>query len=116
MLKNNYKIRTIIKNMIVDTKLGCKMMESQNIPVFTLVPRMQIVTNWGSAHMDVNSLDSLLNKYNKNTHHRQKCLGLSTYYATLGAHCKRYGKGFTFTNIDKQCWNENTYIRKKMLQ
>ena len=66
--------------------------------------------------MDVNSLGSLLNKYNKNTHRGQNCLGLPTQYATLGTHCKRYGKGFSFTNIDKQCWNEYTYIREKMLQ
>ena len=115
-VKNKFKIKTFIKDMVVDTKLGCKLMESQNVPVFILVPRIQIVTNWGSAHLDVNSLGSLLNTFNKNTQRGQKCFGLSTQYATLGAHCKRYGKGFSFTNIDKQYLDEYTYIRKKMLQ
>ena len=33
-VKNKFKIKTIIKDMVVDTKLGCKLMESQNVPVF----------------------------------------------------------------------------------
>ena len=44
-----------------------------------------------------------------------KRTGISSHYATLGAHCQRFGKGMSLTNVSTDCQVEYEHVTKKML-
>ena len=91
-------------------------MESKSVPVFILVPRKQSLCNAGSPHIDVNSLHYLLNKFNKVDKRGKKCTGISEKYATIGAHCKRFGKGFSITQPPTKGSTEFKHVTIKMME
>ena len=111
-----FKIKTIPPNCIINTRTGARMMESNSIPVFILVPRRQALCNAGSPHMDVHCLDFILNKFNKSDIRGKKCSGISVKYATIGAHCKRFGKGFSITQSPEKGGTEFRHVSIKMME
>lgn len=115
-LKLQLRIKLVNKMNIVDDILGAKMLEDANVPVFILCPRDKVLSNTGSSHMDVECLSTLLKKYNKINLRGKKCTGLSNNYTTLGAHCNRYGKGFTFSNIHPDYMMEFNHVKNKILK
>ena len=102
------------KNMsTINTLTGSKLMESDRIPIYILVPRQELLRHIPSSYDDVIALKNLLKKFNNVTLRGSKRTGICKKYATLGAHCCRNKKGIDYTRIHKCC--ENDYIRLKAI-
>jgi hypothetical protein len=102
------------KFFISDSLIGSKMMESESVPIYILVPRYDVIQNSSSPHADVNSLKVLLNKYNNNKARGMNRSGVSTKYSTLGVHCSRNKPGLFNKHVHECCQNDYNHIYKML--
>lgn len=115
--KNQYKYKEIpfYKNMsTINTLTGSKLMESDRIPIYILVPRQYLLRHTPSPNEDVLALKNLLQKYNNVTLRGSKRTGICKKYATLGAHCCRNKPGIDYTRIHKCCENDYNCLKQML--
>ena len=110
---SSFEVITLVPTTIINTTTGAKMMESCIVPIFLLLPRKQVLSNIGSPNADVSSLNLLLNKFNKKNIRGKECSGISNQYATMGAHCRRFGKGFSITKVPSEYQKDYNHVTKK---
>ena len=110
--KLQYNEVPFYKNMsTINTLTGSKLMESDRIPIYILVPRQELLRHIPSPYEDVIALNNLLQKFNNVTLRGSKRTGICKKYANLGAYCCRNKTGIDYTRIHKCC--ENDYNRLK---
>ncbi len=114
-VKGSYKVLNVYDELIIeDCVVGSKLMESEFVPVYLLLPRNIIISNTPSQHVDILHLKKLLMKYNNNETRGKHCSGLATKYATLGVHCNRNRPGLSNTLIHEDCIGAFTHIHKML--
>ena len=114
---DNLKVVSLFDEMnIIDNVNGSKFMELDGIvPVYILAPRNHIIPHHSpSSHEDVRCLNGILWKHNKTCSRGSKHNGISTRYATLGAHCSRNKPGIEYTKIHKCCAADYLHLKKML--
>jgi hypothetical protein len=91
---------------IVDNNNGAQLYEAGGIlPIFILVPRKDSIEVNSNASKDTQVLRKVLSKYKVNLRRGSKREGMSTHYATFGAHCNRNKPGLSVKKA--LCKNNN---------
>lgn len=111
----DYREVPLFRHMkIWDTTIGCKLMEDEQIPIFILPPRNDLLFQASSAHADVACLRNVLLYHNKPASRGSSKTGICTKYATLGAHCSRNKPGIHCTKIHECCIDSYNHIKKML--
>jgi hypothetical protein len=95
---------------VINTLHGSKLMETDTVPIFILLPRKMIDDQHVNAHADVQHLKKILSRYSKKKKDSrgEKKTGFCNSYATIGAHARRGGRGMSVTDASKiKCCQES---------
>jgi len=96
----------------VDCMEGCKLMESEFVPVFILPPRNYVIDHSSSAHADVAALRRLLSKHTKTCVRGSKRTGISFQYATFGVTSYQGAPGLGMKKIHECCAKDYNHLLK----
>jgi hypothetical protein len=88
---------------VINTFDGVKLMETDTVPIFILLPRKIINDQNINAHADVMHLEKILSRYSKKKKNirGKKKTGYCECYATIGAHARRGSRGMAVTDPSK---------------
>ena len=110
-----YRVLNVFTDLMVDDCVtGSKLMESDLVPIYILLPRNIVVNNSPSQHIDILHLKKLLMRYSKPKSRGSRCTGLSSKYATIGVHCNRSRSGLSNTRIFDDCVKSFEHVKKML--